>query len=610
MPRKPGPEPEPQPPIPAGKESDQRRYARLEVAGRFKEMAAQLFDGGMFDRVTQALLEFTDNAAAARDRIEGGTRILVAVSNDRLRVAAFDEAGMGDAEIQRLFRAGETGSPDLGIGTKGVGAKFGIFALADDLRQLVAKLPGSKTQWKVSAPGLGDERIDYTGTLAIDPEPARESDVPVGFVDITLEGMKWSEPPSATQLAKHLGTTYAPILVSEEGKWTHQTVSRKARTRQVLGPDGTIKPAVDRVQIYVSASKNTVQAVPPEYPAHPNIDRIDNVITTSENEPLHLVAMALDLGRLSTSTRAREKPAGGHFFYDGRLVERQVYPDAPEMRDTGVKSRLRFEVDITHIDGIKDTLSMNKSAGVRPGPERQRILDAVTPKLMPLVEAIKAIEAPPSSQMSTRFRERLHVARQITDAALRKILEAGEISLNPDTVRGVLGDMRKAQERPTAASGDPREKSTPLNVDGKSWDKQRPRTIPTRAADPSLPRRRLTPYTPRVVHLAEQTTSQVSVEGQRTYLDINAAHRLTQFYEMLDALDPSAGDLAAVILGATEEMRHLARELSEGDPEKESTIEQAGLWAVAEMLATEPAWQHLESKAQQAAKERVQKKKK
>ena len=598
-----------QPLILAGEKSDQRQYARLEVAGRFKEMAAQLFDSGIFNRVTQALLEFTDNAAGARDREGGETRILVAVSNNRLRIAAFSEAGMGDTDIQRLFRAGETGSPDQAIGTKGVGAKFAIFALAKDLKELTAKLPGSKTQWKVSAPGLGDEKIDYTGTLAIDPEPARETDIPIGIVDITLEGMKWDEPPSAVQLARNLGTTYEPILVSAEGKWTHQTVSPQNLTRPALQSDGTIRQTRDRLQIFVSANKNTIQALPPEYIAHPGIQPIDKVVTTSEGEPLRLNAMALDLGSLAMATKMREKPAGGHFYFDGRLVERGIFLETPEMRDTGIKSRLRFQVDITHVSGVKDALQMNKSAGIRPGPQRQRILNAVTPELIPLIEAIKAIEAPPSSQTSTRFRDQLHVARQITDAALRKILETGEISLNPDIVRGVLGDMRQAQEHPTAASGDPKEKSTPLDVDGKPWNDQHPRTVPTRTANPDIPRRRLTPYTPRIVHLAEQETSRVSIEGKRAFLDINANHRFIQFFEMLDVFDHTAGDLGAVILGATEEMRHLARELSDGDQDKEAAIEQAGLWAVAEMIANEPGWRHLESRTKELVKDRAEKKK-
>ena len=473
---------------------------------------------------------------------------------------------------------------------------------------MVAKLPGSKTQWKVSAPGLGDERIDYTGTLAIDPQPARETDIPIGIVDIALEGMKWDEPPSAAQLARNLGTTYAPILVSKEGKWTHQTISLQDRTRSALQSDGTVRPTTDQLQIYVSANKKTLQALPPEYKAHPGIQQIDKVVVTSENEPLHLRAMVLDLGDLTMSTKTREKPAGGHLFYDGRLVERGIYPEAPEMRDTGIKARLRFQVDITNVTDIKNALQMNKSAGIRPGPQRQRILDAITPELIPLVEAIKAIEAPPSSQMSVRFRDRLNVARQIADAALRKILESGEIPLSPETVHGVLGNMRKAQDLP-AVSGQPKERSTPLGVVGKPWNDQQPRTVPSRTANPNIPRRRLTPYTPRVIRLAEQETSRVSIEGQKAYLDINSAHRFTQFFEMLDILDPSTGDLGAVILGATEQMRHVARELSGGDQDKEAAIEQAGLWAVAEMLANEPGWQYLESSTKELMKKRAEKKK-
>lgn len=597
-----------QPQTSIGEDSGQRQYAKLEIAGRFKEMAAQLFESGMFNKKTQALLEFTDNAAGARDREEGKTRILVAVNNNRLRIAAFGEAGMGDADIQKLFRAGETGSLDQAIGTKGVGAKFAIFALAKDLRELVAKLPESKTQWRVSAPGLGDEKIDYTGTLAIDPQPARETDIPIGIVDITLEGMKWDEPPSAVQLARDLGTTYAPILVAEEGKWTHQTVSPKARTRLALQPDGTVRPTSDKIQIYVSANKKTLQAMPPEYKSHPGIQPIDKIVTTSENEPLYLQAMVLDLGSLAMSTKTREKPAGGHLYFDGRLVERGVFPETLEMRDTGIRSRLRFQVDITHIVDIKGALQMNKSAGIRQGPQRQRILNAVTPELLPLIEAIKAIEAPPSSQMSTRFRDQLHVARQIADAALKTILDDGEISLNAATVQGVLGNIRYAQEHPGSAN-QTGEKSAPLGVDGKPWDSQQPRTVPARTANPDIPRRRLTPYTPRVVSLEEKETSRISMENKRAFLDINSAHRFIQFCEMLDGLDHSAGDIAAVILGATEEMRHLARELSDGDQNKEFEIEQAGLWAVAEILAKEPSWQHLEAITKERIKERAEKKK-
>jgi hypothetical protein len=279
------------------------------------------------------------------------------------------------------------------------------------------------------------------------------------------------------------------------------------------------------------------------------------------------------------------------------------------MRDTGVRSRLRFQVDVTHVKDIKEALQMNKSAGIRPGPQRQRILYAVTPELIPLVEAIKAIEVPHSTQMTSRFRDRLNVARQIADAALKTILDDGEISLNAATVQGVLGNMRRAQESPTT-SDQSKEKSTPLGVDGKPWKDQNPRTVPARTANPDIPRRRLTPYSPRIIHLAEKETSRVTIESQRAYLDINSAHRFTQFYEMLDSLDPSAGDIAAVILGATEEMRHLARELSDGDQDKESAIEQAGLWAVAEILAREPGWQQLDARAKELAKERMAKKKK
>ena len=590
-------------------EADQRKYARLEIAGRFKDMAAQLFDSGMFDATTQALLEFTDNAAGARDREKGATRVLVSFSENRLRIAAFDESGMGDAEIQRLFRAGETGSLDKAIGTKGVGAKFAIFALADDLETLTAKLPGSKTQWKVSAPGLGDEKIDYTGTLAIDPETARDADVKIGIVDIVLKGMKWKNPPSATQLARDLGTVYAPILVKEEGKWTQQTVPQESRTRIAVQPNGKLHSVADRIQIYVAASKKVVQAVPAEYKSHPGIEPIDKIVVTSENEPLHLKAQALNLADLSITARPREKAAGGNFYYDGRLVERGFYLDNPEMRDTAVRSRLRFQVDVTQVMGLKDSLQMNKSAGIRPGPQRQRILDAVSPELTPLVEAIKTISTPPSSQISSRFKDRVQAARQIADAALRRILEDGDFELDPNTVNGVLSNMRHAQERPTP-SGQSNQQTPKLNLQGKEWKDQTPRTVPTRNASPDIPRRRITPYTPRLLALEENQTSRITVEGRNTYLDINSAHQFAQFYEMMSALDHSAGDIGAAILGATEQMRHLARELSEGDLEKAEAIEQAGLWAVAQMIATEPAWEYLRTKTKALIEEQNGRKKK
>lgn len=590
-------------------DADQRKYARLEIAGRFKDMAAQLFDSGMFDATTQALLEFTDNAAGARDRENGVTRVLVSFSENRLRIAAFDETGMGDTDIQKLFRAGETGSLEKAIGTKGVGAKFATFALAKDLESLTAKLPGSKTQWKVSAPGLGDETIDYTGTLAIDPEPARDADIKIGIVDIVLKGMKWKNPPSATQLARDLGTVYAPILIKEEGKWTQQTVPQESRTRIAVQSDGKLHSIVDRIQIYVVANKKVVQAVPAEYRSHPGIEPIDKIVVTSENEPLHLKAQALNLADLSITAKPREKAPGGNFYYDGRLVERGFYPDTPDMRDTAVRSRLRFEIDVTQVQNLKDSLQMNKSAGIRPGPQRQRILDAVSPALIPLVEAIKTISAPPSSQMSSRFRDRVQAARQIADAALRRILEDGDFELDPNTVNGVLNNMRHSQERPTTS--DPPNQQTPkLNLQGKQWQDQVPRTIPTKNASPDIPRRRITPYTPRLLELEEKATSRITVEGQRAYLDINSGHRFAQYFEMMGALDHSAGDIGAIILGATEQMRHLARELSEGDLDKEAAIGQAGLWAVAEMIANEPAWEYLKTKTKTLMEEQNRKKKK
>lgn len=592
-------------------QSSSEIYGELTVSGRFKAKLAELFEGGTFSPDTQAILEFVDNAVAARNRETGSTRVLVSVSPDRLRVVAFDEKGMDAQGILGVFRMGETGlaEDEIGLNTKGAGLKLATFRLAKHLEYLRAKLPDSDRQHVTSLMGLGDENIDFKGNLTVITEEALEAYKGIGVVDIGLRGMKWDKPPAPTQLARDLGITYAPILVEDDGKWTHQTVSEKGRTRKLLEADGAFKKQRDKIQIFVhsASAKSTIQAKPPEVCYRADIPGIEAVVRTSENEPLGVRAGVLDLTKMSTAERRRDKPAGGHLIYDGRVVERQVYPPAQEIRDTRVRDRLRFDVDITHVKGIKDKLQMNKSDGVRKGPERDRILAAVEPTLIPLVEAIKSLETPSAGIGSSHFRDQLNLGRKFADAALRKMFESGEFEVDEALIGAVLAGIRPGQERPS--SGEEGKARENQDISGVTWKKQAARTLPTKNADPAIPRRRLTPYHIRARALDDQVTSAITVEGGKAFLDINETHPLSQFHEIIDGLDPSAGSLAAAILGATEEARHLARELSGGDPERAAQVEQALLWISGQMLTEEPEWKFLEDRSRQALVQRQKKKK-
>lgn len=573
----------------------------MVVAGRFKEIAAQLFDSGTFDRTTQATLEFTDNAVTARDRQNGRTRILVAVSANRLRVAAFDEKGMEADEIAGIFRMGETGLPEdeIGLNTKGSGFKLGVFALAKDLEYLTAKKPGAPNKFRVSAPGLGDETVDFKGTLAIVPEPAPEGEVAHGNVDLVLSGMKWKSPPSATELARNIGITYAPLLVAGEGKWTQQVITEKGRTRRALMPDGDLKEVKDRVQVYVytGAGRKTIQAKPPGIPYRSDVQTLEEVVRTSADEPLHLKAGVLDLTKMSAGERRRDKPAGGHFYYDGRLVERGVYPPGQDMRDTRVRDRLRFEVDITHVRGVKNDLQMNKSSGVREGQLKQRILAAVEPNLNPLVEAIKTIETSSSSAISPHLREQLNMGRRIADAALRRLIETGEIAIDHETFTRVVSGTLTAQDRPEPGQASDKDQPPNIGIHGTEWKDQQPRTLAQRSADTTIPRKRLTPYQIRSKSLDDQVTSAITVEAGKVYLDINDQHPMNRLPELIGGLDRSAGALAAAHLGLIEEARQLGREIGQGDVDKVSAVEQAILWNGGQILADEPSWKFFEDKA-------------
>lgn len=579
----------------------ERVYAELIVAGRFKEIAAQLFDSGTFDRTTQAILEFTDNAVAARDKDGGQTRVLVAASPNRLRVAAFDEKGMEASEIAGIFRMGETNLPEdeIGLNTKGSGFKLGVFALAKDLDSLTAKKPDSPNRFRVSAPGLGDETVDFKGTIAIVPESAPEGEVAHGIVDVVLTGMKWKSPPSATELARNIGITYAPLMADEEGKWTQQIITEKGRARITLMPNGNLKEIRDKVQVYVysGVGKKTIQARPPEIHYRQDTARVEKVVKTSADEPLYIKAGVLDLTKMSAGERRRDKPAGGHLFYDGRLVERGVYPPGQDMRDTRVRDRLRFEVDITYVKGIKGALQMNKSSGVREGPERQRILSAVEPVLDPLVEAIKTIDASTVSAISPHLREQLNIGRRIADAALRRLIETGELEIDDATLGRVVSGTLKAQDRPEPGQASDKGQPPRVGIQGTGWKDQQPRTLAQRSADPTIPRKRLTPYQIRSRSLEDQVTSAVTVEGGKAYLDINDRHPMNQLPELIGGLDRSAGALAAAHLGLIEEARQLGREIANGDEEKAFALEQAILWNGGHILADEPGWKFLESKA-------------
>lgn len=588
-------------------------HGKLVVTGRFKAKFAELFDRGSFEPDTQAILEFIDNAVTARDRKTGKTRILVSASPDKLRVAAFDEKGMGPEEVLAVFHLGETGlsEEEIGLNTKGSGFKLATFHLANHLEYLKAKRPGSKFQHITSLLGLGDEAVDYSGDVTVISELTETVYENIGMVDIGLRGMKWRKPPAPVKLARSIGIAYGPILVEEDGKWTYQSVSEKGRARKALDQNGNLVEVKDRVQIFVHSvvGKTTIQAKPPEIHYRDDAPIIDSVVVrTSEGEPLAITAGVLDLTKVTPSERQRDKSAGGHLSYDGRIVERGLIPQDQEMRDTRVRERLRWTADITQVRGIKDKLEMNKSNGVRGGPEKDRIMKAVVPVLLPLIEAIKSLDAPSIGLTSSHFRDQLNLGRKFADAALRKMIETGEIDLDVTLVAGVLSEIRNAQERPRGA-GENKKDSKLRGISGTPWKEQEARTLPTTGADPKIPRRRLTPYQIRTKSLDDQVTSTITVEAGKAYLDINDNHPLNQFYEFIDGLDASAGSLAAAMLGSVEEVRHLARELSGGDLEKETTIEQALLWISGKMLAEEPTWKFLKDKSRQTVAVRQKKKK-
>lgn len=576
----------------------EREYAILRTGRRFKDIASAIFKEGMFHHTVQAVLEFIDNAMNFRDS-QGQTQIITSLGEEKLIVRSSREQGIDVNTIKRIFTLGD--SDEVGVGTKGVGMKFAAMALAKDLL-FEGKLPGSRTKWVVAARGIGDNKIDYEGTLAIDPVKAPEHEMPYGVVNIELHGMKWgTDPLSASQLRNAISEVYSPLLISDDYEFGNPHKD-KSTQRFRLNEKGDWEKANDKILVLLQPHKKKIQQIKPqEVPLKPDSVISRAVIRTAKDEPIGIEGGVID----TTNPVHKGVKPGIRIFYNGRMVERAIFPENDERwRDSRVRNQLYLAVHIDHVRNIKDVLQMNKSAGIiRESEQWIRIMEVATKAAESLINNIMAQERRSKFVYSARFREAFMTGRKWTDAAIRDLEAEGDIE-GIERSQEVTREIAHAQERPEKRTSDASTAREPSKSSrdkgsaekgGTPWHEQKATTLSTANADPTLERRRRSAYYIRYSPLASGRTSEISVENGKTYLVINSEHPLNEILELFAAKDPIYADLLASSASAREQMYNVALELSKGDATKFDRIYQAGLAKIGIIVTQQPCWNILQS---------------
>lgn len=395
-----------------------RQYGELMWTARAKATLGSIFLQGRYPAPIQALLEFIDNSVGHRNRDKDyPTAISLVVQRDRINVTDFGGQG-ADADGIRFFaRLGDT--KEQGIGYRGAGAKSAAFHLAMDL-DLSTKKAGDDIDYFTRIDNFGDENVEYRGTFPIDASPSKW-DKEKGRFEVNLRRLK--VPATLMQggaIRRVFSEVYRPLLVRTDDE---QDDSAANLGRVVVDPEGNILRVSDQVVISVTGLRKIRERVEPLHiPLLPGYSEDDiQVIETNQGEKIYLWYGEMDQG----NDEVKSVKPGLRFYYDGRLLNIDFCGfDGRDPRLQGLVG----EVHIDNIQGIKDQLSVNKSAGINTESSQwKRVIESVNIVLSPFVEQLKNKPIAKAENIPAFLNRVINQIHKITDLCLREIAQEGAL---------------------------------------------------------------------------------------------------------------------------------------------------------------------------------------
>lgn len=349
--------------------------AELSIdAAQIKETMASVFNGGRYPAEIQALLEFTDNSAAYRNKKKSGqSTITVSIGEDSVKIRDEGGDGTGREGIEQFLKVAN--SKRKGVSIRGAGGKCAAWYLGKDLI-IRAKEKGTKREYKTAIHGFGDPKKIYKGRVGGE---VRVSKLPeeVGFFEIEIKRLKHSDRlPVARSIVSAMAEVYRPLLVDQAGE---------KKLRKTVSKDGKTVLVDDKIVLQVQHSDGVLRQVEPmSIPLKDGDENALRYVRTNKGELISYWVGQVD-GDIPASSHV--KP-GLRFYYDGRLVDID-FCNFPS-KDARLQS-LVGEVNLDHVMGIKNLLSLNKSAGVnKDTAEWERVQRAIHKAIGPYVNALLA----------------------------------------------------------------------------------------------------------------------------------------------------------------------------------------------------------------------------
>lgn len=575
-----------------GKTSLEELEGELRWTARAKETSASIFLQGRYIPVINALLEFTDNSIAYRNR-EKPYPAEIKVTVEKKRINVFDFGGQGaNAEgIKRFALIGET--EHVGISYRGAGAKYAAWFLGYDLEIRQAKSAGESVDYSAKITGFGDPQIEYQGKFSIIPRKTTWS-AEKGRFEIIIRRLKHPDQynlPRRADIGRAFGEVYRPLLAKKDCP---------IEPRRIVRPDGTIEEVNDRVVLFLATRKKKSQIEPLEIPLLEGYSE-DNLqlAQTEEGELIWYWVGEKD----PRDKKARWAKPGIRFYYDGRLLNID-YCGFNE-RDP----RLAGLVGEAHLDNIieiKSQLTVNKAAGIDEKSEQwQRIIQAMRESLAPF---IRTLEEKPISffQEKPSFLDRaLATARRLADLSIREMAQEATL-ITPQDLRILIGET--TGQRPPRPARESQKRAPKATKEGTPWDEQKGQTIPDENAIETIKRIRKSCVDGIDLRNLEDPT-QVSIFAQekdrtkriRRVLILNAQNPL-----VITAL--LQGELAVMELVGTQLVEMIAQTYS-SNLEDYNQFRRELLYRFGQFLINTPVYRKLESQRLQEKFDRITRRK-
>lgn len=602
----------PRPPetqTPPEEAAPEREWVELRYAPEAKKSFASVFVLGPDRPAVNALREGVDNIVDARDAVHPDitTQAFVTIGDDRVSVLGLHESGMGPAEIRQLLAIGLT--EGKGIGLRGSGAKAMAFHLAEDVK-IVAKKPGDRYEWLLDEKGFGDPTMSYSGSRPVDPQRVNDSDV--GRVEITMTGLKPEKKdlPGGAELKSVLGRIYRPLLPPADVDIpTTRGATFRVPLRTVVNAEGELVEVPDRVAMYVGFKRKVLRVFPQPKPLKEGYDETLKVILTEAGEPIAYWVGELD--RSSSASEGKNVKAGVSVFYDGREVKTGEFFGHEERHPA--LGNLIGEAHVDHVQNIKDSFTIAKSAGGGHSDAWERTRRTMYSAIAPFVEELKHRPVDHDPRIPSGVEDVLTKVRFAVAAALGEMVSGDDVLaelLLGQAPSGVVQGQRRPTHSGQRASGS----GEPIGIVGTAWEDQTGRTPPTADADPMIPRKRRGPIDsykltdfgdPRIRSALRE---EVTGPQKKRILEVNTGHPRLQRLMLLMRKQPHAGRLFLLDYIAEQAVRHIADEIGGDKASLVRQYEEKGSFEVARLVDEDPSLSML--KVQPDASEFAKKKKK